>query len=104
LKATAGGARIDVVIVEAARLAEAARILQRVTGAVAHVEMDVRHVTAPVNSGAAALADVVRALDAADIAIDDIALRRPTLDEVFLRLTGREANDSPDESAESEVA
>jgi ABC-2 type transport system ATP-binding protein len=104
LKATAGGARIDVVIVEAARLAEAARILQRVTGAVAHVEMDVRHVTAPVNSGAAALADVVRALDAADIAIDDIALRRPTLDEVFLRLTGREANDSPDESSETEVA
>jgi ABC-2 type transport system ATP-binding protein len=111
LKATAGGARIDVVIVEAARLAEAARILQRVTGAIAHVEMDGRRVTAPVTNGAAALADVVRALDAADIVIDDIALRRPTLDEVFLRLTGHETSDSQDASAvgespatESEVA
>jgi ABC-2 type transport system ATP-binding protein len=73
--------------------------------------MDIRHVTAPVNSGAAALAEVVRALDAADIAIDDIALRRPTLDEVFLRLTGHDASDSPantvgdeSKSAETEVA
>jgi ABC-2 type transport system ATP-binding protein len=102
LKATAGGARIDVVIVDVARVAEAAKILQRVTGAIAHMEPDERRVTAPVAGGASALADVVRGLDGADIAIDDIALRRPTLDEVFLRLTGYEANEAG--TAETEVA
>jgi ABC-2 type transport system ATP-binding protein len=42
----------------------------------------------------AALTDVVRALADADIAAEDIALRRPTLDEVFLHLTGAERHES----------
>ncbi|MFD4351412.1 ATP-binding cassette domain-containing protein [Nocardia sp. NPDC058518] len=51
-------------------------------------------------SGAATLVDVVRKLDAAEIAVDDIALRRPTLDDVFFRLTGHpsvpgETEDTP---------
>ena len=44
----------------------------------------------------AALTAVVRALDDAGIAVDDIGLRRPTLDEVFLHLTGRRRT-RPDE-------
>jgi ABC-2 type transport system ATP-binding protein len=44
--------------------------------------------------GAATMADVVRALDAAGIAVDDLALRRATLDEVFLRLTGHATGES----------
>lgn len=49
-------------------------------------------------SGATTLVDVVRKLDAAGITVDDIALRRPTLDDVFFRLTGhpRVADDSVD--------
>lgn len=110
LKAEVGGARIDVVVLDGSRLADAARVLQRATGAPAHLEPEERRVTAPVATGAAALAGVVRALDAADIAIDDIALRKPTLDEVFLLLTGHVADDSnePDvkgsKTAETEVA
>ena len=37
------------------------------------------------------LADVVRALDALDVTVEDLQLRRPTLDEVFLQLTDKEA-------------
>ena len=48
-----------------------------------------------------AIAEAVRALDRAGIAIDDIALRRPTLDDVFLQLTGHTAEES---EAEEEAA
>ena len=44
-------------------------------------------------------ADVVRALGDARIALDDVALRRPTLDDVFLSLTGHAAEEMPDEEA-----
>ena len=46
-------------------------------------------VSAPVRDRMAALTGLVRALDDAGVAVEDVALRRPTLDEVFLHLTGR---------------
>ena len=49
-------------------------------------------------SGGGTVADAVRALDAAGIAIGDIATRQPTLDDVFLTLTGRAAVDAQEES------
>jgi ABC-2 type transport system ATP-binding protein len=42
----------------------------------------------PVSGGAAVLTDALRLLDAARITLDDVGLRRPTLDDVFLALTG----------------
>jgi ABC-2 type transport system ATP-binding protein len=48
-------------------------------------------VTVPAEGGAKRLVNVVRDLDEAGIAIDDIGLRRPTLDDVFLSLTGHAA-------------
>ncbi|MGZ6368353.1 MAG: daunorubicin/doxorubicin resistance ABC transporter ATP-binding protein DrrA, partial [Ktedonobacteraceae bacterium] len=48
----------------------------------------------PVTQGPQILAAVVRDLDAAQIAMDDLALRRPTLDDVFLALTGRAAEET----------
>jgi ABC-type multidrug transport system ATPase subunit len=48
-----------------------------------------RRVRLPVDAGTDQLTAVVRALDAAGASVDDVALRRPTLDEVFLALTGR---------------
>jgi ABC-2 type transport system ATP-binding protein len=51
-------------------------------------------VTVRVNHGSAVLADTVRLLDAAGIAIGDLSLRKPTLDDVFLTLTGRPAEES----------
>ena len=45
----------------------------------------------PVSGGASRLGDALRRLDAEQIAVDDIGLRRPTLDDVFLSLTGHTA-------------
>jgi ABC-2 type transport system ATP-binding protein len=52
-----------------------------------------RKLTVPATGGAGKLIDVVRDLGEAGVEIDDIALRRPTLDDVFLALTGRATAD-----------
>ncbi len=65
-----------------------ARALSAVAGDDAHVDDDTGRVTVPVADGTARLAEVVRILDGQRLAVDDLALRRPTLDEVFLALTG----------------
>ena len=54
-----------------------------------------RRITIPSSGGSGTLVLVVRELDDADIHIDDIALRRPTLDDVFLELTGHAAEETP---------
>jgi ABC-2 type transport system ATP-binding protein len=54
---------------------------------------DTRHIVVPVTQGSQLLASVVRDLDAAQIPVNDLALRRPTLDDVFLALTGRAAEE-----------
>ncbi len=97
LKSQVGGERIDVVVRDATRLRDAQSALSRAVGADAHLDTGARRVTVPVVGGAAALAGVVRELDAAGVTVDDIGLRRPTLDEVFLRLTGRTAGDPIDD-------
>jgi ABC-2 type transport system ATP-binding protein len=65
-----------------------ARALSAVAGDDAHVDEDTGRVTVPVADGTAGLAEVVRILDGQRLSVDDLALRRPTLDEVFLALTG----------------
>ncbi|MET9652053.1 ATP-binding cassette domain-containing protein [Streptomyces sp. NPDC006460] len=84
LKARVGGDRIDVVLRDARRLDEAAALLPSAEPA---VDRDRRRISAPVRDRMAALAETVRALEAAGIEAEDIAVRRPTLDEVFLHLT-----------------
>jgi ABC-2 type transport system ATP-binding protein len=93
LKSRIGGDRIDVVVRDAGELAAAAAAVGRAAGAEAEVDRDTRRVSAPVRDRVAALTEVVRALDDAGVAAEDIALRRPTLDEVFLRLTGRHTDE-----------
>jgi ABC-2 type transport system ATP-binding protein len=89
LKALVGGDRVDVVLRSPERLEEAAGVLRGVsaTGRV-DTDADVRRVSAPVANRMGALNHVVRALDEAGIEAEDLAVRRPTLDEVFLYLTG----------------
>jgi ABC-2 type transport system ATP-binding protein len=103
LKATVGGERIAVVVRDSSRLADAAVALIAVAGAEPVVEVDLRRLTIPAD-GAATLAHVVRALDAAGIAVDDLALRRATLDDVFLRLTGRARDEPESQSTQMEIA
>ena len=76
-------------IADATLLAQAADVIGRVAAAAASVDPDTRTITVEVADGAKALTPIVRELDLAGIAIDDLALRRPTLDEVFLHLTGQ---------------
>ncbi|WP_326810991.1 ATP-binding cassette domain-containing protein [Streptomyces scopuliridis] len=90
LKARIGGDRIDVVLRDADRLADGARALARTTGTYAvSTDVDRRLLSAPVADRMAALTETVGALHAEGIEAEDIALRRPTLDEVFLHLTGK---------------
>ncbi|MER7665499.1 MULTISPECIES: ATP-binding cassette domain-containing protein [unclassified Streptomyces] len=83
LKAKLGGDRIDVVLHDAADLARVAALLPGETT----VDEDRRLISAPVSDRMAALTETVRALEVAGIEAEDVALRRPTLDEVFLHLT-----------------
>ncbi|MFI6919276.1 ATP-binding cassette domain-containing protein [Nonomuraea spiralis] len=87
LKATLGGDRLDVVVHDAARLDEAAVIVSATASGPAEVDRDTRHVSVPVGDRVTALTRVLPALAAAGIEAEDVALRRPTLDEVFLNLT-----------------
>ncbi|HSR28615.1 MAG TPA: daunorubicin/doxorubicin resistance ABC transporter ATP-binding protein DrrA, partial [Actinomycetes bacterium] len=89
-KSKLGGDRIDVVASRADQLAATAVIVARVSGDEPEIDPDTRRVSAPVADRVAALTAAARALDAAGIAVEDIALRRPTLDEVFLHLTGHD--------------
>ncbi|MER8233367.1 ATP-binding cassette domain-containing protein [Streptomyces sp. NPDC094049] len=90
LKARAGADRVDVVVRDAARLDEAAGLLPAPRAEVT-VDADRRLLSVAVTDRMASLAETVRALGAAGIEAEDIALRRPTLDEVFLKLTDRGA-------------
>ncbi|MFE3850863.1 ATP-binding cassette domain-containing protein [Streptomyces griseorubiginosus] len=87
LKARTGGYRIDVVLRDAGQLGAAVALLP-LDAATVSVDADRRLLSAPVTDRMAALSGVVRALEAAGIEAEDVVLRRPTLDEVFLHLTG----------------
>ncbi|WP_329119183.1 ATP-binding cassette domain-containing protein [Streptomyces sp. NBC_01465] len=88
LKSDLGGDRIDIVLRDVSQLAAAAAALwlDDVT-----TDTDRRLLSAPVKDRMAALTDAVRALHAAGIEAEDMAIRRPTLDEVFLHLTKEHA-------------
>jgi ABC-2 type transport system ATP-binding protein len=70
-----------------------AQVLGRAVGAQAAIEHDTGRVSVTVGDGTHGLALAVRELDAAGLAVDDLGVRRPTLDEVFLALTGNRPTD-----------
>jgi len=92
LKDTAGGARVVVGVDDPDLLRRAAWTLQSVSADDPAIDADERRVTAALDAGTG-LGEVVRALDAAGVPTDDLAVRRPTLDDVFLTLTGHDAAD-----------
>ncbi|MFC9908844.1 ATP-binding cassette domain-containing protein [Streptomyces sp. NPDC059862] len=91
LKARTGGERVEVVVHEREHMATAAEVLRGFGKGDTTVEEHTRKLTVPVTGGAKLLAEVIRELDTRGIEIDDIGLRRPTLDDVFLSLTGHVA-------------
>lgn len=99
LKAQIGGERIEVVIRDRTEIARAQEILDRDAAGRSLLDEHTRKLTVPAEGGAQTLVRVVRDLGEAEIEIDDIALRRPTLDDVFLALTGAPTADSGQEVA-----
>jgi ABC-2 type transport system ATP-binding protein len=99
LKAQVGGERIEVVVHNRDDIRRAASVLSIEAGGDATIDDHVRKITVAAQGGARRLAQVVRDLDEAQITIDDIALRRPTLDDVFLTLTGHAAEIAPSPDA-----
>ncbi|KIQ63440.1 ABC transporter [Kitasatospora griseola] len=93
LKAQIGGERIEVVVHRPDLVPEAIAALTPFAKGDPAVEKNTRRITVPVSGGAKVLADAIRELDARSIEIDDIGLRRPTLDDVFLSLTGHATED-----------
>jgi ABC-2 type transport system ATP-binding protein len=91
LKATIGGDRLEVVVRDAERLADATAVLAALTGAAPVLDPDTRRLRLPVTDRVAALTAALRALQDAGIVVEDIGIRRPTLDEAFLHLTGHPA-------------
>ena len=90
LKEKIGGQTLVVRALDRARTPEVAEIVARVTGARPEINEDSGLVTAPLDDPAA-LTTVVRGLDEASIVASELTLRRPSLDEVFLSLTGHHA-------------
>ncbi len=94
LKARTGGQVLEVLPDDRARLGEVAGLLMSLTGTAADSDVVAGRVTVPVTDGAA-LPEIVRRLDAAGVVLAGFALRKASLDEVFLALTGHRAEESP---------
>ena len=93
LKAEVGGERIEVVVHRRTDVPLATEVLARDGAGRPALDEHTRKLTVPSSGGALRLVQVVRDLDEAGIQIDDIGLRRPTLDDVFLSLTGHVAQE-----------
>jgi len=98
LKADVGGETVTVEIVDDARMDDAHAALATVTRDEVFVDRARSRLSFPAHGDSSRLAATVRALDDADIAVADLAMRRPSLDDVFLSLTGRTASDAADGS------
>ncbi|QVQ50165.1 ATP-binding cassette domain-containing protein [Spiractinospora alimapuensis] len=98
LKSVISVDRVEVVLHEAADIPQTAEIVERACGGEVTTDLDTRTVRAPVTDRMGALTSVVRALHETGIEVEDIGLRRPTLDEVFLHLTGADSRGAHEEA------
>jgi ABC-2 type transport system ATP-binding protein len=99
LKRQIGGERLEVTISAESTVAEAQRVLEALGEGPVHVEDEDRRLSVAVTSHNGVLTHAIRELDAAGVHVDDIGFRRPTLDEVFLALTGRPTHETRAEEA-----
>jgi ABC-2 type transport system ATP-binding protein len=93
LKAQVGGERVELTVSTPDQLEKAVAVLGELSPGPVNADQHTRAVTAPVTGGAGVLVEALRRLDAAGVALDDVGLRRPTLDDVFLTLTGHAAEE-----------
>jgi len=93
LKDQVGGERVELTVADPAHAETARRALSGLGSGEAQLDRDGRRLTLPVDGGAQVLVAAIRELDAAGVTVQDIGLRRPTLDDVFLSLTGHAAEE-----------
>ncbi len=91
------GSRVDLVLADGAgtggtggALIKAENVLRGLTSSQPHVDQEARRLTAAIRAGAVTLPELVRRLDAAGVEVEDVSIRRPTLNEVFLAETETE--------------
>ena len=93
LKAEVGGERLEFTLADPAQADAACGALSPLGTGAPQLNRDSRRLTLPVEGGSAVLVAAIRELDAAGVTVQDVGLRRPTLDDVFLSLTGHVAED-----------
>jgi len=93
LKDRVGGERLEVRLEDPVHAEQAIAVLAAMSDERPSLEDGT--VRVPVRGRSGAIAEAVRRLDDAEVGIDDIALRRPTLDDVFIALTGHAAEEEP---------
>ena len=103
LKQGAGSERIDIVMRHAADLAAAAAVLSQAAGARADEDTQNLRVSAAAPEGHRLMVRVLSELDAQSLEVEEAALRRPTLDDVFLQLTGHATAAAPEGDATEKV-
>jgi ABC-2 type transport system ATP-binding protein len=102
LKAKIGGERVMLTVAAGSDLGQAVQVMARHADGKPVADVSSRVVQAPVGSAARRLPEIVRDLDAAGVLLDDLSIRHPSLDDVFLTLTGHvSAEDANTESEQS---
>jgi ABC-2 type transport system ATP-binding protein len=96
LKAQIGGARVEVALEDRRHVTDAESILGTLSGEDVQVDIPTSTLTAAVPGGVDGLRLVLQRLEERSIPVVDVGLRHPTLDDVFLSLTGRSTEESPD--------
>ena len=104
LKAHVGGERLTVTVAEEERLDDAVAAVQPVGSGEVDVDEHTRTLIVPVDTGTTALVDAVGRLGAVGITVQDIGIRRPTLDDAFLSLTGHRTEDETETETREESA
>ncbi len=99
LKRQVGGAKVFVTVVDPGRLDEVTTMVEAATGATPSVDAGRRTVDAPTEGGPRVVSKLADALASASVDVEDIGLRQPTLDDVFLTLTGQPIDEDVSEEA-----
>ena len=103
LKDRLGEDVVDVRVADSGRTAEALELLRPLAATEPHADVASGRISLPVHHGAGTLAEVVRRIDGAGLEVAELSLHRPSLDDVFLSLTGRRAEADTDRAPGNEA-